>query len=123
MLMALVQIHARLANTVMLYVLILAIWGFWRFFRKEEVSSNYWGALVIGGILILLQGVVGGYLWITDLRPDRGGVHILYGFVGALGLPAVYVFTKGRQDRSVMVIYAAVALALVGIFIRSLVTG
>ena len=54
-----VMIHDGLANTVLLYVLVMGIWGLWRFFRKQGVDSSFWGALVIAEILILVQGGIG----------------------------------------------------------------
>ena len=65
-------IHGRLARSALLYFLVVAAWGFFRFFRKKGVDSSFWGALAIAEILILAQGVLGIYLWIIGLRPDRG---------------------------------------------------
>ena len=121
--MSLVIIHNRLANTVLLYVIILCLWGFWRVLRKEQLNGSYWGSLVIAEILILAQGALGSFLWLISLRPERGGMHILYGIVGALRIPAVYFFTKGRDDRLVMISYTAVMLFNAGIFLRAIATG
>lgn len=118
-----VLIHGRLANTVLLYVLVLGIWGFWRYFRKQGVDSSFWGALVISEVLVLLQGGLGVYLWINGLRPGRGWIHILYGVVSALTLPAIFAFTRGDNDRRVMMIYGVALLFLVGITIRAAGTG
>ena len=63
--MSLADIHGRLANTALLFIAILAAWGLWRMIRKQGVSSSYWGALVIGEVLILLQGALGAYLWLV----------------------------------------------------------
>jgi len=121
--MSLPMIHGRLANTVILYCLALSLWAFWRFFRKQGVDSSYWGALVIGEILILVQGAIGAYMWLINaLRPERG-IHILYGVVTALTIPAVYAFTRGRSDRRDMLIYATSMLFLFGISLRALTTG
>jgi hypothetical protein len=121
--MSLAIVHARLANTALLYFGILFIWGLWQYFRKEELGSSYWGALVIGQILVLAQGVLGIILYIIGLQASRGGMHILYGIVAALGIPAVYVFTKGRNDRNVVLIYAAVTFLCTILFLRSMTTG
>ena len=116
-------IHGRLANTVLLYVLVLGIWGFWRYFRKQGLDSSFWGALVIAEILILVQGILGIVLLFMGLSPERGFVHILYGIVSAIGLPAVYVFTKGQDERRDMLVYGAVLLFLFAIAIRAMATG
>jgi hypothetical protein len=121
--MSLVTIHSRLSITTLLYVIILCLWGIWRSIRKNQLDGNYWGALAIAEILILVQGVVGGILYFTGLQPERGGMHILYGVVGALGIPSVYTFTKGRNDRKTIIVYTAVLFFNTAIFIRSIATG
>jgi len=70
-----------------------------------------------------MQGILGGTLHFIGLQPERGGMHILYGFVGALGLPSVYLLTKGRNERKEILIYAAMLFVNSGIFIRSIATG
>ena len=120
--MDLVEIHARLANTVLLFSVIMAIWGAIRFLRKMGLAGSYWGAVVIAEILILFQGALGVYLWIVGLRPDRG-IHPLYGIVTALALPFVYVFTKGREDRPEMLMYTVAFLLMIGLILRTFVTG
>ena len=119
--MSLVDIHARLGNTALYYAIILALWGLWRVIRKQGVDSNYWGALLIGEILIILQGALGAYLWLSGARPGRS-IHILYGIVAAITIPAIYAYTKGNQDRRVMLIYGVALLAVVGIIIRAIMT-
>lgn len=121
--MSLVMIHDRLANTVLLYIAILALWALWRFVRRQGVDSSYWGALVIAEILILMQGALGIILLLGGANPARGGVHILYGIVSALSIPAVYVFTKGRDERRDILIYGAVLLFNSGIALRAIATG
>lgn len=122
--MSLVEIHARLANTLLLYVILLAVWGLWRFIRREGVGSSYWGALVIAEILVVIQNLLGVYLWfINNLRPERGGIHILYGVISALAIPAVYVYTKGGDQRREMLVYAAVLLFTIGLVLRAISTG
>jgi len=104
--MSLVVIHSRLSIAILLYVIILCIWSFWRYIRKSGVDGNFWGSLVTIEILILIQGALGGILYFGGLQPERGGMHILYGVFGALGLPAVYLFTKGRNDPRVIFVYS-----------------
>jgi hypothetical protein len=109
--MSLTVVHSNLANAALIYFAILAVWG----------SSSYWGALVIAELLILAQGTLGAYLWYSGLRPGRG-IHILYGLVSALSIPAVYAYTKGGEERREMLIYAVVALVTAGLILRATVT-
>ena len=121
--MSLIFIHNRLSLSILLYVIILFCWGFWGYIRKNDVQSSYWGAIIVAEILILGQGALGTILYFMGLQPERGGMHVLYGVVGALGIPAILIITKGRNDRQTLLAYAAVLFLIFVIFIRSIVTG
>lgn len=118
-----VFIHDRLSISIVAYFLIMGIWGLFRFFRKQGVDSNYWGAMLIAELLTLVQGGLGAYLWVVGLRPERGGFHVLYGVVAAICIPAVYAYTKGADDRRTMLVYATVLLFAFGIALRAIATG
>ncbi len=120
--MTIIEIHARLANTSMYFLMIMALWGLWRYLRKQGVDSSYWGALVIGEILIIGQGSLGAYMWITGLRPERT-LHLLYGIASALVIPGIFVYTRGGDKRREMLIYGVGLLFLVGLVIRAITTG
>jgi hypothetical protein len=119
--MSLSEIHGRLANTALIYFLILALWGLWRALRKQGLDSSFWGALAIAEILILIQGGLGAILFFGGDRPGRW-VHILYGVVAALVIPGLYAYTKGESDRRVMLIYAITLLISVGVILRAMGT-
>ena len=52
-------LHQRLAITAVLFAFALGAWATWDFVRGRGVSPSYWGALVIGEILMVAQGVLG----------------------------------------------------------------
>lgn len=122
--MTLIDVHARLANTALLFTIALAVWGLFRYFRKQGVDSNYWGALVIGEVLYLAQAALGAYLFFSGQTTNTGWrtIHILYGVVGFLVVPSIFAFTRGDQDRRVQLIYAVGLLFNVGIVIRAMTT-
>lgn len=119
--MTLSEIHAKLGNTALFYLLAISLWGFYRFFRQEGISSSYWGSLAIAELLLLAQALIGTYLWISGRRPDRG-IHILYGIVVLMMIPGVYVYTKGRSDRPEILVYGTAAIIGVGLLIRAMFT-
>ena len=115
------ETHARLANAALYYFIILALWGYWRFFRKQGLSSGFWGSVVIGEILLLLQSGLGALLLLSGSSPGRG-IHILYGVVSLLALPAVYLYTRGRQERAEMLMYSTTTLITFGLVLRAITT-
>lgn len=120
--MQLTDVHARLANTTMIYCVIMAIWGLWRFFRRQGLSGGYLGAVVIAEILFVIQGLLGLILWFgtTGIRPEY--VHWIYGIVLVLGAPVVFAYTKGKQERPEMLLYAVAFVILIFITLRARLT-
>ncbi|UCE00662.1 MAG: hypothetical protein JSV42_08105 [Chloroflexota bacterium] len=120
--MSIAEIHARLANTAMIYCIIMAVWGLWRFFRKQGISGGYFGAVVVAEILLAAQGLFGLILWFGAAAYRPGWVHWLYGIVLLMGAPVVYAYTKGRQDRPEMLLYSVAFIIMVALVLRAMVT-
>jgi hypothetical protein len=115
-------LHGMLANTVLLFMVVASVWGLLLYARRRGVDGGYWGILVIGELLVLAQGILGLVLLIGGEQPGRG-VHILYGVVAALTLPAAYGFTRGRDDRRAALVYGLLCLFLAAIAWRAATTG
>lgn len=120
--MSLTLVHQRLATTMILYSIIAAIWGLVIYFRGRTIDGNFWGILATGELLILAQAVLGFILWIQGAQPGRG-IHLLYGVVAVITIPAIYGFSQGRDDRRMALGYALVLLFLMGISWRAISTG
>lgn len=119
--MTLTMIHERLGTAMLIFAVIGAAWGFGLYFLKRGVDGNYWGILATGELLFLAQAVVGTVLWLQGLRPGRT-IHLLYGGVAVLTLPAYYFFSGGRDDRRAALAYGIVMLFLLGISLRAIGT-
>jgi uncharacterized membrane protein len=119
----LTNIHGPLSSSILYFLLIAGVWGLVTAFRKRGVSSNYWGILAIGEIMIIVQAIIGVVLYVGEARPGRPGVHILYGIVAVITLPAYYAFSKGRDDRTAALLYGLFCIFVAGITLRSVTTG
>jgi hypothetical protein len=121
--MTLVQLHGTLATACLIFSIIVAGYGFLRYFRGQGVDGNFLGTVAVAEVLYLVQFVLGLALLATDApRPARLWVHVLYGSVLVLMFPAAYGFTRGSDSRREMVVYALMALFLIGITLRSMST-
>lgn len=120
--MSIADIHASLGNTALLYFLIVSLWGFLRFFRKQGVDSAYWGMVAIAELLVLAQGALGAYLWFTGPPPARS-IHVLYGVLVPLLIPGAYLYTRGRDGRPEMLVYGTATIITAGLIIRAIYTG
>lgn len=120
--MNLSEIHARLGNTALLYMLLVSLWGFYRFFRQKGINSTYWGMLAIAELLMIAQAGLGIYLWVEGLRPARS-IHVLYGLLIPAMIPGAYFYTKGRDGRPEVLVYGTVTIITVGLIFRAIFTG
>ena len=121
--MTLVEVHGRLGNTALIFSIAMSLWGLWRFFRRQGVDSNYWGALVIAEILYLAQAGLGAFLFFSGVGDLAGQtIHILYGVVSVLVVPGIFMYTRGNEQRRSMLIYGVGFLFLIGVILRAITT-
>ena len=121
--MSLPQIHGSLATACLIFSLILAAYSFLRYFRGQGIDSSLWGALAVGEVLYLAQGVLGAVLLASGLQAARNWIHILYGIVMVISLPGAYAVTRGRASRREAAVYGIIGLCLAGIALRAMTTG
>jgi hypothetical protein len=120
--MFLEDLHCRIALSTLFFAFALGAWGAVNFVMVRRVNSNFLGALVIGEILVLIQGVLGLVLVVTGRWP-ADGLHFLYGVTIAIAWPGVYTYTHAETSRRVMGIYAIVSFFMFGLAIRAMMTG
>jgi len=119
--MSLLEFHSRLGTTAMLFALGLGLWGLVLFFRKQGPNGSYLGGLAIGEVVFIIQAVLGGVLYFTGFTLSNM-IHILYGALGILTLPAAFAYTRGATNRRESLIYAIICLFLFGVALRAIST-
>ena len=117
------DIHGSLSNMVQLYALALGFWGLINFFRRQPPDGSYNGALVLGVVLFIVQGLLGMALVLTGAVPARGGMHFLYGVCVVLTFPAIFAFTRGSNSVRESFLYGAGGLFIWGLADRAVFTG
>lgn len=115
-------LHGRLALTAVLFAFALGAWAAFDFVRGRGISPSYWGAVVIGELLMLAQGVIGVLLVVSGQIPSDL-LHFLYGVLVALSWPAVYVYTNARNERKEAGLYALAGFFIFGLALRAITTG
>lgn len=111
-------LHQGLSRAVIIYAFLLFAWGLLRYIRGEGLVDSYFGAVIIGEALILVQGAFGGALFAQGLAAGRG-IHYLYGFLAIISFPATFAFTRGETGRREMLIWALISLFVFGLGIRA----
>ena len=114
-------LHSGLANTLLLYTLVMAVWSLWLFGRRSYISSHYWGALIINELVFIAQLLIGVIMVFQGMVPVRT-VHYLYGFLAVITLPSAFAFTRGRSTYREAMIYGVLMLFLAGVVLRAKIT-
>lgn len=113
-------LHATLANTIVLYLALVGLWGLWLGIRALGPTASFRGALVIAEIAAVAQGVVGLVLALSRPLP---GIHALYGVALVLALPLAATLVRDRAPRGQSVALGIAALFTAGLAIRGITTG
>jgi len=114
--------HDRLAMTVILFFVVAGLWGLIEFARGGQLGGTIAGMLIVGQVLIVIQGGLGMVLFVFDEPPDDI-VHLLYGFTAVLVLPFVWSYVRDKAPRQGLLLYSLVSLFIVGLAIRGMTTG
>jgi CDP-diglyceride synthetase len=119
---ALAVLHAGLARALILYALVLAIWGSYQFIRRRAVSGGFRASFLLMFGLTLLQGLLGGASFAIGQHP-RELLHVVYGIFAAVFLPGVYTYvSSAAKDREAAFLAAACWIVLIA-YGRGLTTG
>ena len=116
-----VAAHASFARVVIVYLVLLGVWGIVTGMRGHGPSPSYYGALVIAEGAALLQGAFG--ILNLFVRPPQNTIHLLYGVALALALPLAWTYVRGRPANRVALTLGLVALFAAGLGIRGMTTG
>ena len=124
--MDLAFLHGRLATAMVLFAALAGVYGLIEYFRKQSVSPNYWGIVVVGNLLAVGQGLLGVILAIGGGQPARGIIHILYGVVALSWIPMINfvssVVNKEKVAQRETLLVALVSLFQAGIAWRAITT-
>jgi hypothetical protein len=116
-----VELHTLIARSLVLYFVLVGVWGVFLGIRKTEFGPAYRGALVIGVGLGVVQAIIGVGLLATGLRP-ADNLHYLYGATVIVTLPLVGSYIADKRFSRPLA-YGLASLFMAGLAIRAITTG
>ncbi|MFN2520847.1 MAG: hypothetical protein ABR525_07375 [Candidatus Limnocylindria bacterium] len=114
------SLHGRLATAVVLYLVLLGIWGLALGVRGSGPTPSFYGALVIAEAMAVLQGLLGLPLFFS--RSPANSLHLLYGIALAVALPMAATLVRGRPPRAAAFAFGFIALFAAGLALRGITT-
>jgi hypothetical protein len=115
----LLVLHDRLADTATLFVAAIGIWALVYRFRSRPLDGAWYGAAIIGELLLAAQALLGAVMYLQGMNValPRPFMHILYGVVAVITLPVAYSYFGSLEDENVK----SIALALACFFLWGIV--
>ena len=119
---AIVLLHRVGATALLLFAIVLGVWGTFLYFRKAEVNGPFRSSFLVMAGLTALQGLLGLSALAAGQRPTTM-LHLVYGVFAVLFLPGVYAYAQGGSRRREAVFLAGAAWVVSIAFFRGFATG
>ena len=118
----LAQVHLVFARAVLIFAVVLGVWGTFQLARYRQVSGGFRSSYLLMIGLTILQGLLGGILFLAGNRPHEL-LHIVYGIFAVLFLPALYFYSERRDDLREAAFLAGACWIVAIAFARGILTG
>lgn len=90
--------------------------------RITWVTVAFRRFLIATGVLGVVQGIMGGLIYLTGARPAEP-LHFVYGGIVLLAIPVAYVYSDQKRVRRDVIIMVIAVVAIIGAAVRALMTG
>ena len=116
-------LHAYGARVLVVFAVLLGLWGALQYFRNQALSGGFRSTYLIMAGLAPLQGLLGVGALLTGGNPREGVLHMVYGVFATLFLPGAYLYAHGGTTRRETLILAGASWIVVIAFVRGISTG
>jgi heme A synthase len=116
-------LHAYGARVLVVFAVVLGVWGAYHYFRNQRVSGGFRSTYLIMIGIVVVQGLLGLSALVAGTGPREGVLHMVYGLFAVLFLPGAYLYSRGDDRRREALILAGAAWIVSIAFIRGISTG
>lgn len=117
----LVGFHRYLATVLLIFAVLLAVWGTIQYFRNQRVSGGFRSSFLIMAGVTVLQGLLGLGTLLTGGSPRV--LHMVYGAFAVLFLPGAYLYSHGGNQRRETLVLAGACWIVAIAYFRGIATG
>lgn len=120
---ALLFVHQLGARALVVYAVVLGVWGGYLYFRRAALTGGFRASFLIMAGLTAVQGLAGLAVFLTARPSDFNLLHIVYGVFAVLFLPGAYLYAQNGTKRREAVILAGAAWIVAIAYLRGFATG
>lgn len=123
MLQTLAFVHAYGARVLLVFAILLGLWGALTYFRNQRLSGGFRSTYLIMAGLIPLQGLLGVAALVAGGSAREGLLHFVYGVFAVLFVPGAYLYSRGNDTRREALVLAGASWIVAIAFFRGMATG
>lgn len=123
MIQTLALLHRVGANALLIFAVVLGVWGTYQYFRRGAVSGGFRSSYLIMAGLTAVQGLLGLGAFALGGRPVGQLLHLVYGIFALLFLPGAYLYAHSGNPRREALILAGAAWIVSVAYFRGIATG
>ena len=118
-----VFLHGYGARVLVIFAVLLGLWGSYHYFRNQRVSGGFRSSYLIMTGVTVLQGLLGLGALLLGGHPHGQILHYVYGAFAVLFLPGAYIYSHGGSDRRETLVLAGAAWIVAIAYFRGIATG
>jgi heme A synthase len=115
--------HGFGARVLVLFAVLLGLWGAYYYFRNRPLSGGFRSTYLIMAGLVPVQGILGVAALIAGGSAREGILHMVYGVFAVLFVPGAYLYTRGHDTRREALYLAGASWIVAIAFFRGISTG
>jgi heme A synthase len=116
------SLHGYGARVLLVYAVVLGLWGGITYFRNKDVSGGFRASYLIMAGVTAVQGLLGLATLALGARPIEL-LHIVYGIFAVIFLPGAYLYAQGGARRREAVVLAGASWIVSIAYLRGIATG
>jgi hypothetical protein len=113
---ALAFLHGYGARVLLLWSLVLGVWGTIQYFRNRRIGGGFQASF------LMLAGLIGVLTLAFGMQP-RTLLHVVYGIFAVVFLPGAYLYSRSGAQRRESVVLAGACWIVSIAFYRGIATG
>lgn len=116
-------LHAYGARVLIVFAILLGLWGAFYYFRNQRLSGGFRSTYLIMAVLVPVQGILGAGALIAGGSAREGLLHFVYGVFATLFVPGAYLYSRGNDTRREALVLAGASWIVAIAFFRGIATG
>jgi hypothetical protein len=116
-------VHGYGARVLLIFAVVLGVWGTYQYFRHHHVSGGFRSSYLILAAITPLQGLLGLGALATGVSPREGILHMVYGIFAAVFVPGAYLYARGSDSRREALVLAGASWIVAIAYFRGIMTG